>query len=107
MEFDTKARKRFPRRLLFRPDTVFSAMAEQRQEVLRMAVGPRALAGDNCMFTTHIKHRFSDDEQTQALDDVHRTLIESTQPAVLEEGKKIVSQLGALKYEMQHDRPLT
>ena len=49
----------------------------------------------------------SDAKETQALDDVHRTLVESKDRAVQEEGKKIVSELGKLKYEMQHDRPLT
>ena len=48
---------------------------------------------------------------TSAIDDVHRTIsnLPSSTPAdeeVISEGKKIVSELAKLKYELQHDRAL-
>lgn len=45
--------------------------------------------------------------QTQAIDDVFRHTIASTDPIYTKEGKKIVERLAKLKYEMQHDRLVT
>ena len=45
--------------------------------------------------------------QTQGIDDVHRSTSAATDPAVVEEGKRIVSDLAKLKYELQHGRQLT
>jgi hypothetical protein len=48
------------------------------------------------------------DTQTSAIDDVHRTLLAITDDdEKIKEGKEIVAQLAALKYELQHDRKLT
>ncbi|CAH0047092.1 unnamed protein product [Clonostachys solani] len=44
---------------------------------------------------------------TQSIDDVHRTLSKVDDPDKLAEGKKIIESLGALKYEMLHDRKMT
>lgn len=44
---------------------------------------------------------------TQAIDDVHRTVAKLEDPEKIAEGKKIIEQLGALKYEVLHDRKLT
>lgn len=46
-------------------------------------------------------------KQTQGIDDVHRATAAATDPEVIAQGKHIVSELGALKYELQHDRILT
>lgn len=43
---------------------------------------------------------------TQGIDDVHRSTSAASDPAVVQEGKEIVSQLARLKYELQHDREL-
>jgi len=45
--------------------------------------------------------------QTGAVDDVYRTISQTDDAEKQAEGKKIVEQLGALKYEVEHDRPLT
>ncbi len=45
--------------------------------------------------------------QTQGIDDVHRATAKATDPITQAEGKQIVAQLAALKYELQHDRKLT
>ncbi|KAL2152317.1 hypothetical protein VTH82DRAFT_5501 [Thermothelomyces myriococcoides] len=44
---------------------------------------------------------------TQAIDDAYRTVGSCDDAAKQEEGKKIVSELAQLKYEVQHDRALT
>ncbi|KAK4249850.1 hypothetical protein C7999DRAFT_29719 [Corynascus novoguineensis] len=44
---------------------------------------------------------------TQAIDDTYRTVGSCDDAAKQEEGKKIVAELARLKYEVQHDRPLT
>ncbi|KAF3760376.1 DUF89-domain-containing protein [Cryphonectria parasitica EP155] len=44
---------------------------------------------------------------TQAIDDAYRSTSQCTDPERAEEGKKIVEELARLKYEVQHDRPLT
>lgn len=44
---------------------------------------------------------------TQAVDDVHRTVTKMDDPDKIAEGKKIIEQLGGLKYEVLHDRKLT
>ncbi|CAN8095249.1 unnamed protein product [Discula destructiva] len=44
---------------------------------------------------------------TQAIDDAYRSVSQASDPARADEGKKIVEQLGNLKYEVQHDRQLT
>ncbi|ROW05988.1 hypothetical protein VPNG_08448 [Cytospora leucostoma] len=41
------------------------------------------------------------------IDDVYRSTSKSDDPEKTEEGKKIVDELGRLKYEVQHDRQLT
>ena len=45
--------------------------------------------------------------KTGALDDVHRTIVLSTDESKVSEGKAIVAGLATLKYELQHDRRLT
>lgn len=45
--------------------------------------------------------------QTGAIDDVYRTVNKTEEPEALAEGKKIIEQLVALKYEVEHDRKLT
>ncbi|GJN86308.1 hypothetical protein PLIIFM63780_009887 [Purpureocillium lilacinum] len=44
---------------------------------------------------------------TGAVDDVYRAISKTDDPEKQTEGKKIVEQLGALKYEVQHDRKLS
>ncbi|KAF2457114.1 hypothetical protein BDY21DRAFT_304126 [Lineolata rhizophorae] len=43
---------------------------------------------------------------TGVIDDVHRASLKSTDPDMTAEGKKIVSEVAALKYELQHDRQI-
>jgi hypothetical protein len=45
--------------------------------------------------------------QTQAIDDVYRSVSQCEAGAKQDEGKRIVEDLSKLKYEVQHDRPLT
>ena len=45
--------------------------------------------------------------QTQAIDDVHRSVSKVEDPEKQAEGKKIIEQLANLKYEVLHDRKLT
>lgn len=45
--------------------------------------------------------------QTQAIDDAYRSVSKATDSETANEGKKIVEELGNLKYEVQHDRQLT
>lgn len=47
--------------------------------------------------------------QTGAIDDVHRAVsaLDLAQTDKREEGKRIVEAVGALKYEVLHDRALT
>ncbi|KAK3191871.1 Hairy/enhancer-of-split with YRPW motif protein 2 [Lecanicillium sp. MT-2017a] len=44
---------------------------------------------------------------TGCVDDVYRSIAQTDNAEKQAEGKKIVEQLGALKYEVEHDRPLT
>ncbi|KAF1986021.1 DUF89-domain-containing protein [Aulographum hederae CBS 113979] len=44
---------------------------------------------------------------TGGIDDVHRATAAVEDPAIQEEGKRIVEKLAKLKYELQHDRQLT
>ncbi|KAH6889743.1 hypothetical protein B0T10DRAFT_486751 [Thelonectria olida] len=44
---------------------------------------------------------------TQAIDDIYRSTSAATDPEAQAEGKKIIEQLGNLKYEVEHDRALT
>ncbi|KAF2095009.1 DUF89-domain-containing protein [Rhizodiscina lignyota] len=44
---------------------------------------------------------------TAAIDDVHRSTAAASDAGVIEEGKRIVSDLAKLKYELQHGRQLT
>ncbi|OCK79675.1 DUF89-domain-containing protein [Lepidopterella palustris CBS 459.81] len=44
---------------------------------------------------------------TQGIDDVHRETMTATDPEVVNEGKQIIAELTKLKYELQHDRPMT
>ncbi|KAF2208523.1 hypothetical protein CERZMDRAFT_101272 [Cercospora zeae-maydis SCOH1-5] len=44
---------------------------------------------------------------TGAIDDLHKAVSKETDPAKLEEGKKITNELATLKYELQHNRQLT
>ncbi|KAI7496852.1 DUF89-domain-containing protein [Hortaea werneckii] len=44
---------------------------------------------------------------TGAIDDVHKAVTAASEPEKVAEGKKIVSGLASLKYEIQHDRQLT
>ncbi|PHH63174.1 hypothetical protein CDD81_6225 [Ophiocordyceps australis] len=44
---------------------------------------------------------------TGAIDDMHRTVAKTDDAEKQAEGKKIIEQLGSLKYEIQHDRKLT
>lgn len=44
---------------------------------------------------------------TQAIDDAYRTTSQCDDPERAQEGKTIVEELARLKYEVQHDRPLT
>ncbi|RMY47959.1 hypothetical protein D0863_15507 [Hortaea werneckii] len=44
---------------------------------------------------------------TGAIDDVHKAVTNASEPEKVAEGKKIVSGLASLKYEIQHDRQLT
>lgn len=41
------------------------------------------------------------------MDDVYKTVSVTEDPEKQAEGKKIIEQLGALKYEMLHDRQMT
>lgn len=45
--------------------------------------------------------------QTQAIDDVHRTIGDLEDEQTQKEGKAVIEAMAALKYEMQHDRKLT
>jgi hypothetical protein len=45
--------------------------------------------------------------QTQSIDDVHRTLSKLDDADKVREGKRVIESLGALKYEMLHDRKMT
>lgn len=45
--------------------------------------------------------------QTGAIDDVYRAIRALDDPEKIQEGKRIVEQIVALKYEVQHDRQLT
>lgn len=45
--------------------------------------------------------------QTKAIDDVHKAVNRSSDQEAITEGKKIVEQVAALKYECQHNRALT
>ncbi|PNY29702.1 Protein-glutamate O-methyltransferase [Tolypocladium capitatum] len=45
--------------------------------------------------------------QTGAVDDVYRAVSKTHDPEKQAEGKKIIEQLGNLKYEVQHDRKLS
>ncbi|CAI0647045.1 unnamed protein product [Colletotrichum noveboracense] len=45
--------------------------------------------------------------QTQAIDDLYRSVAATDDKEKQEEGKKIVEQIARLKYEVQHDRALT
>lgn len=45
--------------------------------------------------------------QTGAIDDLYRSVGKAEDPEKQAEGKKIVEQLGTLKYEVQHDRVLS
>ncbi|KAI0438819.1 hypothetical protein F4803DRAFT_533690 [Xylaria telfairii] len=44
---------------------------------------------------------------TAAIDDTYRSVSECGDAAKRDEGKKIIEELARLKYELQHDRPLT
>lgn len=44
---------------------------------------------------------------TQGIDDVHRSLHNVTDEAVVGQGKSVIAELAKLKYELQHDRHLT
>ncbi|KAI1330190.1 hypothetical protein F5Y16DRAFT_48910 [Xylariaceae sp. FL0255] len=44
---------------------------------------------------------------TGAIDDTYRSVAQCDDAAKREEGKKIIAELGSLKYELQHDRQLT
>ena len=45
--------------------------------------------------------------KTGAIDDLYKTISRTDDPEKQAEGKKIVEQLGNLKYEVQHDRKLS
>jgi hypothetical protein len=45
--------------------------------------------------------------QTQAIDDAYRSVAACDEPEKIAEGRRIVEELGRLKYEVQHDRALT
>lgn len=45
--------------------------------------------------------------QTQAIDDIYRTVSQIDDAEKQAEGKQIVEKIAKLKYEVQHDRPLT
>ena len=45
--------------------------------------------------------------KTGAIDDVHRSLFDTDNETKQKEGKVILENLAKLKYEVQHDRPLT
>jgi hypothetical protein len=45
--------------------------------------------------------------QTGAIDDLYRTNSKTDDAEKLAEGKKLVEQIVALKYEIEHDRELT
>lgn len=47
--------------------------------------------------------------QTGAIDDVHRSIgeIDASNDEHVKEGKSIVEQLAKLKYELQHNRPIS
>jgi hypothetical protein len=45
--------------------------------------------------------------KTQAIDDAYRTVGSCDDGETADEGKKIIAELGQLKYEVQHDRALT
>lgn len=49
----------------------------------------------------------SSQEQTGAIDDVHRAVVACDDEIKRNEGKSIVEGLAKLKYELQHDRVLT
>lgn len=44
---------------------------------------------------------------TQGIDDVHKSTSASKDEETVREGKRVVSELARLKYELQHDRELT
>lgn len=45
--------------------------------------------------------------QTGAVDDIYKSISQTDDAEKQAEGKKIVEQLGALKYEVEHNKPLT
>lgn len=46
-------------------------------------------------------------QQTSGIDDVYKSVSAAKDPEAVQEGKKILESLARLKYEVQHDRPLT
>lgn len=45
--------------------------------------------------------------QTQAIDDLYRSVSDSEEGEKKTEGKAVTEKIARLKYEVQHDRPLT
>jgi hypothetical protein len=88
-----------------------SAVLDGRSDVVRLADRPRAMAHHHRSLpnATSNKATFAEAPpvQTQAIDDVYRTVASSDDDEKTAEGKKILAELAQLKYEVQHDRALT
>ena len=92
-------------------DTTFngSPIRHQRRHVVCARLGPQPLAchsGEDADSAARYAKRLIK-KQTGAIDDVHRAVAKTDDAEKQAEGKKIIEQLGNLKYEVLHDRKLT
>lgn len=102
-----------PPTLLFSGSTnITSPLQHWRQDVVCVDLCARALACHHRTphLPTHPVHHQSTDidtAQTQAIDDIYRTITQANDKEKEAEGKQIVEKIAKLKYEVQHDRALT
>lgn len=107
MEFDTKTRKMFNYSIDLQL-TVYSALHDLGSNLICLHIRSRPVARHSglsqslTITPTHAKII-----KTGAIDDVYRAVVTCDEEEKCTEGKSIVANLAKLKYELQHDRPLT